>query len=93
MQYPNKMFNQNVENLNGYFKNLARNSGATRVFIGTQDILTYYQVIKHQQYGTIKDVAYFNNNSNLYKMEKITASPDLFDKEKKEKIKTKDRER
>ena len=93
LDIPNKMFNQNVENLNGFFKKLARNSGAVRVFIGTQDIGTYYEILKHQKYGTIKDVAYFNNSSRLYKLEKITESPDLFDKEKKRKSKTKERER
>ncbi|MEI3400830.1 MAG: hypothetical protein V8R51_00015 [Clostridia bacterium] len=32
---PNKMMNQNIENLNGFFKNLGRNIGANKVFIGT----------------------------------------------------------
>lgn len=93
LDVPNKMFNQNTKNLNGFFKNLARNVGATRVFIGTQDTLTYNEVLKHQKYGTIKDTVYFNNKNNLYRLEKITESPDLFDKEKTRKNRTKGRER
>ncbi|MCI9366207.1 MAG: hypothetical protein HFJ54_06725 [Clostridia bacterium] len=93
LDIPNRMFNQNIENLNGFFKNLARNSGSTRVFIGTQDTLTYNQILKHQKYGTIKDTVYFNNDNNLYRLEKMTKNPDLFDKEKLQKNKTKDKER
>lgn len=93
LDIPNKMFNQRVENINGFFKNIARNSGTTKVLIGTQDIGTYYEILKHQKYGTIKDVAYFNNSTRLYEFEKITESPDLFDKEKKRKSKTKGKER
>ena len=93
LDIPNRMFNQNIENLNGFFKNLARNSGSTRVFIGTQDTLTYNQILKHQKYGTIKDTVYFNNDNNLYRLEKMTKNPDLFDKEKLQKNKTKDEER
>lgn len=87
LDIPNRMFNQNAKNLNGFFKNLARNSGSTRVFIGTQDILAYNEILKHQKYGTIKDMVYFDKKSDLIKTEKITKSQDLFDKEKLKKIK------
>lgn len=93
LDIPNRMFNQNTKNLNGFFKNIARNSGSTRVFIGTQDVLAYNKILKHQIYGTIKDTIYFNNNSNLYRGEKITENQDLFDKEKIIKRKVRDRER
>ena len=82
LDIPNKMFNQNVENLNGFFKNIARNSGSTRIFIGTQDKETYTKILEHQRYGTIKDMVYFDIKNNLIKTEKIKESPDLFDKEK-----------
>ena len=82
LDIPNKMFNQNVENLNGFFKNLARNSGSIRVFIGTQNKETYNKIIEHQRYGTIKDMVYFDTRNNLIMTEKLTESPDLFDKEK-----------
>lgn len=87
LDIPNRMFNQNAKNLNGFFKNLARNSGSTRVFIGTQDILAYNEILKHQKYGTNKDMVYFDKKSDLIKTEKITKSQDLFDKEKLKKIK------
>lgn len=87
LDIPNKMFNQELENLNGFFKNIARNSGATRVFIGTQDKETYNKILEHQKYGTIKDMVYFDKKSNLIKTEKITESQNLFDKEKSRKVK------
>ena len=87
LDIPNKMFNQKLENLNGFFKNIARNSGATRVFIGTQDKETYNKILEHQKYGTIKDMVYFDKKSNLIKTEKITESQNLFDKEKSRKVK------
>lgn len=93
LDIPNRMFNQNTKNLNGFFKNIARNSGSTRVFIGTQDVIAYNKILKHQIYGTIKDTIYFNNNSNLYTGEKITENQDLFDKEKIIKSKVRDRGR
>lgn len=88
LNIPNKMFNQDTKNLNGFFKNLARNSGSTRVFIGTQDALAYNEILRHQQYGTIKDIVYFNNSKNQYRLAKITESQDLFDKEKLKKAKS-----
>lgn len=36
-EIPTKMFNQELENLNVFLKNIARNSGSSRVFIGTKD--------------------------------------------------------
>lgn len=86
LDIPNTMFNQNVENLNGFFKNIARNSGSTRIFIGTQDKETYTRILEHQRYGTIKDMVYFDIKNNLIKTEKIKESPDLFDKEKIKKL-------
>lgn len=86
LDIPNKMFNQNLENLNGFFKNLARNSGSTRVFIGTQDKESYNRILEHHKYGTIKDIVYFDIKSNLIMAEKITKSQDLFDKEKLTKL-------
>ena len=40
--------------LNGFFKNLGRNLGANKVFIGTHDQKTYFKIIEHQRYGTFK---------------------------------------
>lgn len=78
---PNKMFNQDLKNLNGFFKNIARNSGSTRVFIGTQDRETYNRIIEHQKYGTIKDMVFFDVKNDLIITEEVKKRPDLFDKE------------
>ena len=86
LDIPNKMFNQELENLNGFFKNMARNSGSTRVFIGTKDKGTYNKVLKHIEYGTIKDMVCVDNNGNLVVDDFIMCSQDLFDKEKSQKI-------
>lgn len=91
LDIPNKMFNQDEKNLNGFFKNLARNSGSTRVFIGTQNRETYNKVLEHQKYGTIKDLIYIDNKNNLIRGADIKESPDLFDKETRRKLK-RDRE-
>lgn len=90
LDIPNKMFNQNEANLNGFFKNIAKNTGSTRVFIGTQNIQTYYKIINHTKYGTIKDSVYFKENNEYYMSEKIKDTPDLFEIKKK-KIQHKDR--
>lgn len=86
LDIPNKMLNQNIENLNGLFKNIGRNIGATKVFIGTHDQKTYFKIVEHQKYGTFKDMV-FIDKSNRIITEKITQSPDLFDKEKRRKSK------
>lgn len=91
LDIPNKMFNQDEKNLNGFFKNLARNSGSTRVFIGTQNRETYNKVLEHQKYGTIKDLIYIDNKNNLIRGADIKESPDLFDNETRRKLK-RDRE-
>ena len=87
LDIPNKMFNQKVENLNGFFKNLARNSDSIRVFIGTKDIDTYNKVMKHIEYGTIKDMVCFDVKGNLIDTDYIINTQDLFDKERFKKLK------
>lgn len=82
LNIPNRMLNQNEENLNGFFKNLAKTCGGTNVFIGTSNIKAYYKTIKHQRYGTFKDMIYMDYTNNRIIAEKITHSPNLFDREK-----------
>lgn len=86
LDIPNKMFNQELENLNGFFKNIARNSGSTRVFIGTKDKDTYNKVLKHIEYGTIKDMVCVDNKGDLIVDDEIMCTCDLFDKEKSQKL-------
>ena len=85
LDIPNKMFNQKLENLNGFFKNIARECGATRVFIGTHSQKTYFKVIEHQKYGTVKDAVYIDNINKQFITEGTIKSPDLFDKERMKK--------
>ncbi len=82
---PNKMMNQSIENLNGFLKNLGRNLGANKVFIGTHNQKTYFKIIEHQRYGTFKDIVFIDNCKRII-MPKIEKSPNLFDKEIKEKL-------
>ena len=81
---PNKMLNQSIENLNGFLKNLGRNLGANKVFIGTHDQKTYFKIIEHQRYGTFKDMVFIDNYNRII-TQKMKDSPNLFDKEKREK--------
>ena len=84
---PNRMFNQDEVNLNGFFKNLARNTGSTRVLIGTQNEEIYSKIAIHQKYGTIKDYIFLDLKNRVYKAEKIEESYDLFEKKKNIKMK------
>ncbi|MBR3255532.1 MAG: hypothetical protein IKF97_04890 [Clostridia bacterium] len=86
LDIPNKMFNQKLENLNGFFKNMGRNVGANRVLIGTHNQNTYFKIIEHQRYGTFKDIIFIDKNNKVIKPN-IKESPDLFDKEKKKRKK------
>ena len=84
LDIPNKMLNQNIENLNGFFKNLGREVGATRVFIGTHDLKTYCKAVEHQRFGTFKDTIFIDEDNRIISP-KIKNTPDLFDKEKTQK--------
>lgn len=90
LDIPNKMFNQDLENLNGFFKNLARNSGSTRVFVGTKDKDTYNKVLGHMKYGTVKDIIWFDNKGNLINTNHIINNQDLFDKETHKRLKNRE---
>lgn len=82
LDIPNRIFNLDKENLNGFFKNVARNCGATRVFIGTQDLKTYNRISYHQEYGTIKDSIFLEVQDGKiysYKNEYEIQKNDLFD--------------
>ena len=82
LDIPNKMFNQNFENFNGFFKNIARNCGANKVFVGTNNPRTYLKAIEHHKYGTFMDMVYLDNlNNNKAITENIKERRDLFYKE------------
>lgn len=64
LDIPNKMLNMNTEQLNGYFKNLARLNGVDRVFFVTQDNNAYKKSLEHLQYGTFLDSLYYKTKDN-----------------------------
>ena len=84
LDIPNKLLNQREENLNGFFRNISREIGATRIFIGTHDVKTYCKAVEHQRFGTFKDTVYIDENNRIISP-KLKDTPDLFDKEKKQK--------
>lgn len=84
LDIPNNFFNMQEEQLKGYFKNLARMSGASRVFFGTNDNETYQKSLKHQMNGTFKDcICYKNEDNKIYVYEKsdLEVKSELFDEE------------
>ena len=84
LDIPNNFFNMQEEQLKGYFKNLARMSGASRVFFGTHDNETYKEALKHQMNGTFKDcICYKNENNKIYVYEKsdLEVKSNLFDEQ------------
>lgn len=83
LNVPNRMFNQSREELKGYFRNIARNHGATRVFIGTEDKNVYVKACDHFDYGTIKDIIFFDKlpyDTVSYQTINEKHDYDLFDK-------------
>ena len=84
LDIPNNFFNMQEEQLKGYFKNLARMSGASRVFFGTNDNETYKKALKHQMNGTFKDcICYKNEDNKIYVYEKsdLEVKSNLFDEQ------------
>ena len=80
LDIPNRMFNQSKDELRGYFRNIAREHGATRVFIGTESEEVYKKSHEHLEYGTLKDVIYFDDLSmESYKGIESMSDYDLFD--------------
>lgn len=84
LDIPNNFFNMQEEQLKGYFKNLARMLGASRVFFGTNDNETYKKALKHQINGTFKDcICYKNEDNKIYVYEKsdLEVKSELFDEQ------------
>ena len=84
LDIPNNFFNMQEEQLKGYFKNLARMLGASRVFFGTNDNETYKKALKHQINGTFKDcICYKNEDNKIYVYEKsdLEIKSELFDEQ------------
>lgn len=70
LDLPNSCLNMQKEQLKGYFKNLARQNGVSRVFFATQDNETYNKSIEHLKYGTFLDsICYKEKNDKIYAYE------------------------
>ncbi len=83
LDVPNRIFNHSTYELKGYFRNIAREHGATKVFIGTEDKDVFDKLDKHIDYGTIKDGIYFDKypeEPQSYKGRTTISEYDLFDK-------------
>lgn len=82
LDIPNNFMNMNVEQLKGFFRNLGKISGSSRVFFGTNDNEAYKKAINHQMNGTFKDcICYKNEQDKIYIYEKsdIKVNSELFD--------------
>lgn len=64
LDIPNTMINQELEQLNGYFKNLARQNGVSNVFFATDDNETFTKSLCHLVYGTFKDSICYKELNN-----------------------------
>lgn len=82
MDIPNHFFNMTKEQLKGFFKNLARKTGSTRVFLGTTENEVFKKAVEHQENGTFKDcICYKEEGDKMYIYEKsnIKSDVNLFD--------------
>lgn len=77
----NNFINMKPAQLKGYFKNLARTTGASRVLFATTDNETYKRALEHYKNGTFKDcICYKNDIKEIYVYEKAELQEkDLFD--------------
>ena len=70
LDIPNCYMNMKKEQLKGYFKNLARINGVSRVFFATKDNETYNKSIEHLKYGTfLESICYKEKNGKIYAYE------------------------
>ena len=85
LDVPNSMINQNDEQLNGFFRNLGRLTGSTKVLFATTDEETFKRSVDHYNYGTFKDTILYkeigNNKMELCEAPQIRVDRELFDKE------------
>lgn len=82
LDIPNHFMNMQENQINGYFRNLARKSGSVRVFFATQDNNTYKKAVKYQKKGTFKDCICFKDDMNkiyVYEKTDLQVKSDLFD--------------
>lgn len=86
LDIPNKFLNMEKQQVKGYFKNVAKLNGASKVFFTTQSIQTYQKSLEHMKNGTFLDTIWYqvqNNKTYLCagKPNIKQANKTLFDKE------------
>lgn len=64
LDIPNKFLNMEKQQVKGYFKNLAKLNGASKVFFTTQSIQTYQKSLEHMKSGTFLDTIWYQVQSN-----------------------------
>ena len=64
LDIPNTTINQELKQLNGYFRNLARQNGAIRVFFATNNNETFNKSLEHLSFGTFKDSICYKDIDN-----------------------------
>lgn len=71
LDIPNRMINIPKEQLKGYFDNLSKLNGTTRVFFSSSDNDTYKKSLQHLEYGTFTDsICYKSEDNKIYVYEK-----------------------
>lgn len=80
LDIPNRFLNMSKLQVKGYFRNLAKINGVTRVFFATQDENAFRKSLEHSEEGTFKDNLFFQDTgSNLVLAEaSMQDSLDLF---------------
>lgn len=86
LDIPNNMFNEKVEQLNGYFRNLARENGVTSVFLATNDEQAFKKSQEHLRYGTFDDTFCYKelgkNKICIYQTNRERSTKKLFGEER-----------
>ena len=62
LDIPNRMINMPKVELKNYFRNLAKMNGVNRVFFSTDNKDVYDKAKKHLEYGTFKDLIYYQKD-------------------------------
>lgn len=71
MDVPNRLLNIPENQLKGYFDNLCKLNGTSRVFFASSDNDTYKKSLDHLKYGTFTDsICYKSENNKIYTYEK-----------------------
>ena len=97
LDIPNRMLNENEEQLKGFFRNIARQNGAVRVFFATEDEKAYLRSINHVKAGTFKDALHYesrpNNKIAIYAFNEEYVDKELWDEDKNKKKKKLEKEK